>query len=128
MRHTGVVRGNSAGRQNTKLSQHVGLGPRQNKADFGLGPAGQLYTDDKVIGERGWRGTRCVAVGPSAVGRRKSACRHPPEQTAKVTPPFPTTSAGALEGSRYGRFAPQSPPHSPESAACYSVPIAAEAE
>jgi len=123
-----VVRGNSAGRQNAKMSQHVGLGPRQNKADFGPGPAGQLYTDDKVIGERGWRGTRCVAVGPSAVGRRKSACRHPPEQTAKVTPPFPTTSAGALEESRYGRFAPQFPPHSPESTACYSVPIAAEAE
>ena len=110
------------------MSQHVGLGPRQNKADFRPGPAGQLYTDDEVIGERGWRGTRCAAAGPSAVGRRKSACRRPPEQTAEVTPPFPTTSAGALEESRYGRFAPQFPPHSPESTACYSVPIAAEAE
>jgi hypothetical protein len=38
-----------------------------------------------------------------------------------------TTCGGALDDSRCGRFAPQSPPHSPESTAS-SVPIAAGAE
>jgi hypothetical protein len=93
----------------------------KQRADFGPGPAGLLYIDDEVTGEWGWRGTWCVAAAPCAVGRRKSVCRRPPERTAEATPPFPTTCGGALVDSRYGRFASQSPHHSPESTACYSV-------